>query len=131
MVRMASIKFGTGTVSRPTTVSTATGTTLGGGSTTTSSGGISIASKIQVPTNYGPSVNQISGTGSGLSIASKIAAPASTTSSNTSSNTNYKLSIASMLLAMKNQALGSLSLGGSKAGAGGTITENYSGINLG
>ena len=128
MVRMASIKFGTGVVSRPNTVSTATGTTLGGGSTSSSPG---IASKIPVTTNYGPSVNQISGTGSGISIASKISAPTIDTSSNTSSNTNYKLSIASMLLAMKNQALGSLSLGGSKAGAGGTITENYSGINLG
>lgn len=124
MVRMASIKFGTGVVSRPNTVSTATGTTLGGGSTSSSPG---IASKIPVSTNYGPSVNQISGTGSGISIASKISAP----TIDTSSNTNYKLSIASMLLAMKNQALGSLSLGGSKAGAGGTITENYSGINLG
>lgn len=99
-------------VSGNTAPTTASGTALGSGP--------SIVNKTSILNNYAPgsSINRLNVPG---------VAPATSTSA--SASTNYKLSVASMLLAMKNQALGSLSLGGSKAG--GSITENYSGINLG
>lgn len=109
-----------------TIISSASGVSLGSGNvnTPTNIQGISSSGSIFKP---GPSLNQ-------LGTSGKINSPVSSVSSASSSgtqnaNTEYKLSIASMLLAMKNQALGALSLGGSKAG--GSITENFSGVNLG
>ena len=98
----------------------------------TTSGGISLGASGQSTANNvfvrpGASTNQIAG-----SSTSYISARTKQTSSgneSASSSSNYKLSVASMLLALKNQTLGSLSLGGSKAG--GSITENISGVNLG
>lgn len=121
MVRIASKKqIGTKT---GTIISSASGVSLGSGtvSTPTNIQGISSSGSIVKP---GSSVNQ-------LGTSGKINSPVSSTSSSSTQNANteYKLSIASMLLAMKNQALGALSLGGSKAG--GSITENFSGVNLG
>lgn len=119
MVRIASRKqIGTKT---GTTVSSVSGVSLGSGP---SAGNTSTAANVSI--RPGPSVNQLSGP-SGIHLV----APASSTTSPVVQNTNseYKLSLASMLLAMKNQTLGALSLGGSKTG--GSITENISGINLG
>ena len=112
MVRIASRKM----ISKSGVVvpTTAAGTSLGGGSV--SIGNTSTAANVSI--RPGPSINQLSGAANPTGVRSE-----------SSINTNYKLSIASMLLAMKNQALGSLSLGGSKAG--GSVTENFSGINLG
>lgn len=123
MVRIASRKqIGTKT---GTTVSSVSGVSLGSGP---SAGNTSTAANVQGTSAVtpGPSVNQLSGP-SGIHLV----APASSTTSSVVQNTNseYKLSLASMLLAMKNQALGALSLGGSKTG--GSVTENVSGINLG
>lgn len=137
MVRIASRKqIGvSGVMSKSGVVvpTTAAGTSLGGG--TVSAGSTATANNVYMtPTintslnNPGPSIRQLGGTAVVSSSGIHTVAPAST-GSESSSSTNYKLSIASMLLAMKNQALGSLSLGGSKAG--GSITENYSGVNLG
>ena len=134
MVRMASRRI----MSKSGVVvpTTAAGTSLGGG--TVSAGSTATANNVYVTpsintslNNPGPSIRQLGGTAVVSSSGVHTVAPASTVSagSESSSSTNYKLSIASMLLAMKNQALGSLSLGGSKAG--GSITENYSGVNLG
>lgn len=131
MVRMASRKMMSKSgVVAPTT---AVGTSLGGGSV--SAGSTATANNVYVSpsintslNNYGPSIKQIGGT-SVVSPNGVHTVASATGSESASINSNYKLSIASMLLAMKNQALGSLSLGGSKAG--GSITENYSGINLG
>ena len=122
MVRIASKKqigSKTGTI-----ISSASGVSLGSGtvSAPTNIQGISSSGSIVKP---GPSLNQ-------LGTSGKINSPVSSSgiqSGTQNANTEYKLSIASMLLAMKNQALGSLSLGGSKAG--GSITENFSGVNLG
>lgn len=104
---------------------TAGGTSLGGG--TVSAGTTATANNVFI--QPGPSIRQIGGANvvgpSGIHTVASV----SLGTANSSSSTNYKLSVASMLLAMKNQALGSLSLGGSKAG--GSITENFSGINLG
>lgn len=140
MVRIASRKqIGSGGVmSKNGTVVTTTagGTALGSGpsigSTSTANNVAIVSGGTGIINRPGPSINQISGVGSASGI--RTIASASTGSDGSSggaasSSTNYKLSIASMLLAMKNQALGSLSLGGSKSG--GSITENYSGINLG
>lgn len=129
MVRMASRKM----ISKSGVVvpTTAAGTSLGGGSV--SAGSTATANNVYLvnsnTTNHpGSSIKQIGGTGV-VSPAGVHTVAAASTGSESSINTNYKLSIASMLLAMKNQALGSLSLGGSKAG--GSITENFSGVNLG
>lgn len=133
--RRPSIRFNSGT----TVTTSAAVTSLGGG--TVSAGSTAPANNVYVSpvNNPGPSIRQLGGTAVVSSVVSPsgihTVAPASTgvapasTGSESSSSTNYKLSIASMLLAMKNQALGSLSLGGSKAG--GSITKNYSGVNLG
>lgn len=115
-IRIASRKFGSGVGASTTAAGTALGSGPSIGTTSTSNNVL-----INRP---GPSINQLSSPSGIHTVAS-----ASTGSESASSSTNYKLSIASMLLAMKNQALGSLSLGGSKAG--GSITENYSGVNLG
>lgn len=137
MVRVASRKIGTKT---GTIVSSVSGVSLGGG--TVSAGNTSTAANVQgthtvSPSGSiftpGPSVNQLSGSG-GMHLVgpvSSVSSPASSAASSDiqSTNTEYKLSLASMLLAMKNQALGALSLGGSKTG--GSVTENISGINLG
>ena len=113
---------------------TAAGTALGSGP---SIGTTSTANNVLI-NKPGPSVNQlsspsgihtvasISSNSGGTSISSNSV---SSNSGGTSSTTNQKLAIASMLLAMKNQTLGAYSPGGSKAG--GSITENYSGVNLG
>lgn len=128
MVRMASRKMMSKSgVVAPTT---AAGTALGGG--TVSAGSTATANNVYVSPSTslnhpGPSIKQIGTSVVGINGVHTVAAAG--TGSESSINTNYKLSIASMLLAMKNQALGSLSLGGSKAG--GSITENYSGVNLG
>lgn len=136
MVRMASRKFGSGVMSKNGVVvsTTAAGTSLGGGSV--SAGSTATANNVYVSpsissslNNHGPSIKQIGGTGVISPNGVHVVASAGSGSESASINSNYKLSIASMLLAMKNQALGSLSLGGTKAG--GSITENYSGINLG
>lgn len=120
MGRRPSIKQ-TGVMSKSGVVAptTAAGTALGSGP---SIGTTSTANNVFI--RPGPSINQLSSP-SGIHTVASV----SSNSGGTSSTTNQRLSIASMLLAMKNQALGSLSLGGSKAG--GNITENYSGINLG
>lgn len=131
MVRIASRKqIGTKT---GTVVSTVSGVSLGGG--TVSAGNTSTAANVQSTriVTPGASVNQLSGSG-GIHVVATASSAASSASSAASSdtqsaNTEYKLSLASMLLAMKNQALGALSLGGSKTG--GSVTENISGINLG
>lgn len=137
-VRQVGVMSKTGVVA-PTTIG---GIALGSGpsiGTTSTSNNVAVVSTTgssdYVRTNTG-SVNQISGLASpsgihtiaSVNILSDESA-GSSSSGAASSSTNYKLSIASMLLAMKNQALGSLSLGGSKTG--GSITENYSGVNLG
>ncbi len=138
MVRIASRKQigGSGVMSKTGVVAptTAAGTALGSGpsiGTTSTANNVAIISGgTGIINRPGPSINQISGVGSTSGI--RTIAAVSTGSDGggaASSSSNYKLSIASMLLAMKNQALGSLSLGGAKAG--GSITENYSGINLG
>lgn len=121
MGRRPSIKQ-TGVMSKSGVVAqtTAAGTALGSGP---SIGTTSTANNVLI-NRPGPSINQLSSP-SGIHTVASV----SSDSGGTSSSTNQKLSIASMLLAMKNQALGSLSLGGSKAG--GSITENFSGINLG
>lgn len=121
MGRRPSIKQ-TGVMSKTGVVAqtTAAGTALGSGP---SIGTTSTANNVLI-NRPGPSINQLSSP-SGIHTVASV----SSDSGGTSSSTNQKLSIASMLLAMKNQALGSLSLGGSKAG--GSITENFSGINLG
>lgn len=119
---------------------TAAGTSLGGGSV--SAGNTSTAANVSItPTpstpiynTTGPSIRQLGGgvaspTGIRTIASVSTGSAGSDGSESASSNTNYKLSIASMLLAMKNQALGALSLGGSKSG--GSVTENISGINLG
>lgn len=130
MVRMASRKFGSGVMSKNGVVASTTvgGTALGSGpsigTTSTANNVAGIGSTLNHPGSSIKFGTSVIGTSGVRTIAS-----ASTGSESASSNTNYKLSIASMLLAMKNQALGSLSLGGSKTG--GSITENYSGINLG
>lgn len=114
MARIASIKkIGTKT---GTPVSSVSGVALGSGP---SAGNTSTAAN-----NNTGSIKQI-----GTGVATTSGVHAVSPASDTSSSSNYKLSIASLLLAMKNQALGSLSLGGSKSG--GSITENYSGVNLG
>jgi len=137
MVRISSRKQlgGSGVMSTSGVLvpTTAAGTSLGGGTVsagnTATANNVSTLPSINIPiNNYGPSIKQIGGTAVANSSGIHTVGPAGTVSES-SSSTNYKLSIASMLLAMKNQALGSLSLGGSKAG--GSITENYSGINLG
>ena len=143
MVRIASRKSSVkqiGVMSKNGTVAPTTigGIALGSGpsiGTTSTANNVAVVTPANYThTNMGPSVNQISGITVVGSSGVRTIAPASTRSAEESngsgsSSTNYKLSLASMLLAMKNQALGSLSLGGSKAG--GSITENYSGINLG
>lgn len=95
---------------------------------TTTAAGTALGSETSTANNVfirpGPSINQLSSP-SGIHTVASV----SSNSGGTSSTTNQKLSIASMLLAMKNQTLGAYSLGGSKAG--GSITENYSGVNLG
>ena len=129
--RRSSIKqTGSGVMSTNGTVAptTAAGTALGSGP---SIGTTSTANNVLI-NRPGPSINQLGGTTVMGSSGVRTIISANTGSDGggaASSSSNYKLSIASMLLAMKNQALGSLSLGGSKAG--GSITENYSGINLG
>lgn len=137
MGRRPSIKQ-TGVMSKSGVVAptTAAGTALGSGpsiGTTSTANNVAIVSGgTGIINRPGPSINQISGVGSTSGIRTIISVSTGSDGSGggaASSSANYKLSIASMLLAMKNQALGSLSLGGSKAG--GSITENYSGINLG
>lgn len=122
MVRIASRKVMSKTGVAAGT--TAGGTALGSGP---SAGTTATANNVFI--QPGPSIKQIGGANvvgpSGIHTVASV----SLGTANSSSSTNYKLSVASMLLAMKNQALGSLSLGGSKAG--GSITENFSGINLG
>lgn len=113
--RRPSIRSKTGT---PVTT-TAAGTALGSGP---SIGNTSTSNNVFI--RPGPSINQLSSP-SGIHTVASV----SSNSGGTSSTTNQRLSIASMLLAMKNQTLGAYSLGGSKAG--GSITENYSGVNLG
>lgn len=146
MVRIASRRMiggGSGVISPSGIVvtTTAAGTSLGGG--TVSAGNTSTAANVSItPTpstpiynTTGPSIRQLGGGGVASPTGIRTIASVSTGSDGSagsesaSSNTNYKLSIASMLMAMKNQALGSLSLGGSKSG--GSVTENISGINLG
>lgn len=132
MVRIASRKqIGT---KNGTIVSTVSGVSLGG--STVSAGNTSTAANVQgihavTPSGSivtpGASVNQLSNP-SGTNLVSS-AIKTSTSSDTQGTNSEYKLSLASMLLAMKNQALGALSLGGSKTG--GSVTENISGINLG
>lgn len=114
--RRPSIRSKSGT---PVTT-TAAGTALGSGP---SIGTTSTANNVLI-NRPGPSINQLSSP-SGIHTVASV----SSNSGGTSSSTNQKLSIASMLLAMKNQTLGAYSPGGSKAG--GSITENFSGINLG
>lgn len=114
----ASIRSKSGT---PVTT-TAGGTALGSGP---SIGTTSTANNVLV--RPGPSINQLSSP-SGIHTVASVSSNSGGTSG-TSSSTNQKLSIASMLLAMKNQTLGAYSLGGSKTG--GSVTENISGINLG
>lgn len=122
--RRPSIRSKSGT---PVTI-TAAGTALGSGpsvGTTSTANNVAIVSSgTGIINRPGPSINQISGVGS-TSVIRTIASSGGAASS----STNYKLSIASMLLAMKNQTLGAYSPSGSKAG--GSITENYSGVNLG
>lgn len=113
--RRPSIRSKSGT----TVTTTAGGTSLGSGP---GIGNASTSNNVFI--RPGASVNQLSSPSGIHSVAS-----VSYGSGGTSSTTNQKLSIASMLLAMKNQTLGAYSLGGSKAG--GSITENYSGVNLG
>lgn len=113
--RRPSIRSKSGTV----VTTTAAGTALGSGP---SIGTTSTANNVFIRPD--PSINQLSSP-SGIHTVASV----SSNSGGTSSTTNQKLSIASMLLAMKNQTLGAYSLGGSKAG--GSITENYSGVNLG
>lgn len=127
MVRIASIKQ----------IGTKTGGTITAGpalgASGPSAGTTSTANNVYV--RPGASINQIAGPSvtpiAGISGVRYTAAATTSTaeSSAGTSGSNYKLSVASMLLALKNQALGSLSLGGSKAG--GSITENISGVNLG
>lgn len=133
MVRIASIKkIGTktgGTI----TAGPALGASGPSAGTTSTANNVSIRPGASINQIAGPSVTPIAGisgvsyVSSGIRTSSSSASTAE--SSAGTSGSNYKLSVASMLLAMKNQALGSLSLGGSKAG--GSITENISGVNLG
>lgn len=96
---------------------------------TTTAAGTALGSEPSIGNRPGPSINQLGGTTVIGSSGVRTIASVSSNSGGTSSTTNQRLSIASMLLAMKNQTLGAYSLGGSKAG--GSITENYSGVNLG
>lgn len=116
----SSIKSTSGTVTKTTGGGTSLGASGPSAGTTSTANNVLIRPGASI-NQISPGVTPIIGTG-GVSYVS-----AGTRTS--SSESNYKLSVASMLLAMKNQALGSLSLGGSKAG--GSITENISGVNLG
>ena len=113
---------------------TAAGTSLGGNTSTAANVSITPTPSTPIYNTTGPSIRQLGGgvaspTGIRTIASVSTGSDGSAGSESASSNTNYKLSIASMLMAMKNQALGSLSLGGSKSG--GSVTENISGINLG
>lgn len=122
----SSIKSTSGTVIKTTGGGTSLGASGPSAGTTSTANNVSIRPGASI-NQISPSVTPIIGT-SGVSYVS-AGTRTSSSSESASSESNYKLSVASMLLAMKNQTLGSLSLGGSKSG--GSITENISGVNLG
>ena len=124
----SSVRSKTGTVVQTTPAGTALGSGPSIGTTSTSNN-VYTSSNVSV-VQPGASVNQLSSPSGIHNVAAADRVVASTgATTETSSGSNYRLSVASMLLAMKNQALGAISLGGAKAG--GSITENLSGINLG
>lgn len=128
MVRIASIKqIGTKTGST-ITAGPALGASGPSAGTTSTANNVYVRPGASINQIAGPSVTPIAGI-SGISYVSAGTRQTASSNESASSESNYKLSVASMLLAMKNQALGSLSLGGSKTG--GSITENISGVNLG